>query len=247
MAAVNFLETRSLSRRFGGLTAVDGVDFRLAAGEIRAVIGPNGAGKTTLVSMICGRVPPSGGTILFDGEDITRLPPWERVGRGIVYTFQITSVFRNLSCFDNVALAAQRKLTLGRAPWQSVERRALASAVAAALERVELTERGDAIAATLPYGHQRLLEVAMSLALKPRLLVLDEPTQGLSEAEISNFCKLVREIAADATILLIEHNMDVVMELAQRITVMENGAILAEGTPAQITASPAVQRAYLGA
>jgi branched-chain amino acid transport system ATP-binding protein len=197
--------------------------------------------------MICGRVPPSGGTILFDGEDITRLPPWERVGRGIVYTFQITSVFRNLSCFDNVALAAQRKLTLGRAPWQSINSHALASAVAAALERVELTERGDAIAAALPYGHQRLLEVAMSLALQPKLLVLDEPTQGLSEAEIANFCRLVREIAADATILLIEHNMDVVMELAQRITVMENGAILAEGTPAEITADTAVQRAYLGA
>ena len=247
MAAVSFLETRALSRRFGGLTAVDQVDFRLEPGEIRAVIGPNGAGKTTLVSMICGRVAPSGGAILFDGTDITRLPPWERVARGIVYTFQITSVFRNLTCFDNVALAAQRALTLGKAPWHPVDQGALASAVTAALERVELMERSDTPAANLPYGHQRLLEVAMSLALKPKLLVLDEPTQGLSEAEITNFCKLVREIAADATILLIEHNMDVVMELAQRITVMNNGAILAEGTPAEITASPAVQQAYLGA
>jgi branched-chain amino acid transport system ATP-binding protein len=156
-------------------------------------------------------------------------------------------VFRNLSCFENVALAAQRALTLGKAPWHTVDHATLAASVANALERVELHERHDMPAANLPYGHQRLLEVAMSLALKPKLLVLDEPTQGLSEAEITNFCKLVREIAADATILLIEHNMDVVMELAQRITVMSNGAILAEGTPAEITANEAVQQAYLGA
>jgi branched-chain amino acid transport system ATP-binding protein len=244
---MSFLATQALTRRFGGLTAVDQVDFRLEPGEIRAVIGPNGAGKTTLVSMICGRVAPSAGQIRFDDADITRLPPWHRVARGIVYTFQITSVFRNLSCFENVALAAQRALTLGKAPWHPVDRAALASAVTEALERVELHQRGDTPASALPYGHQRLLEVAMSLALKPKLLVLDEPTQGLSEAEIANFCRLVREIAADATILLIEHNMDVVMALAQRITVMNNGAILAEGTPPEITANPAVQQAYLGA
>ena len=244
---MSFLETTGLTRRFGGLTAVDKVDFRLEPGEIRAVIGPNGAGKTTLVSMICGRVTPSDGTIRFAGADITRLPPWQRVARGIVYTFQITSVFRNLSCFENVALAAQRALTLGKAPWHSIDQATLAASVANALGRVELHERHETPAANLPYGHQRLLEVAMSLALKPKLLVLDEPTQGLSEAEITNFCKLVREIAADATILLIEHNMDVVMELAQRITVMNNGAILAEGTPAEITANAAVQQAYLGA
>jgi branched-chain amino acid transport system ATP-binding protein len=244
---VSFLETKGLSRRFGGLTAVDDVDFRLESGEIRAVIGPNGAGKTTLVSMICGRVAPSDGAILFDGADITRLPPWERVARGIVYTFQITSVFRNLSCFDNVALAAQRALSLGKAPWHAIDRSALTTAVTSALGRVHLNERSGTPAANLPYGHQRLLEVAMGLALKPKLLVLDEPTQGLSEAEITSFCALVRQIAADATILLIEHNMDVVMELAQRITVMSNGAILAEGTPAEITANAAVQQAYLGA
>jgi branched-chain amino acid transport system ATP-binding protein len=248
---MSFLETRALSRHFGGLTAVDRVDFRLDAGEIRAVIGPNGAGKTTLVSMICGRMPPSSGVILFGDADITRLAPWQRVARGIVYTFQITSVFRNLTCFENVALAAQRALTLGRSPWHPLDQDPLRHAVSDALRRVELHERHDTPAANLPYGHQRLLEVAMSLALKPKLLVLDEPTQGLSEAEISNFCRLVREIAqgpgVNATILLIEHNMDVVMELAQRITVMSNGAVLAEGTPAEITANAAVQQAYLGA
>jgi branched-chain amino acid transport system ATP-binding protein len=243
----NILEATSVTKQFGGLTAVNNVDFALEPGEIRAVIGPNGAGKTTLVSMICGRVAPSDGTIRFAGADITHLPPWQRVARGVVYTFQITSVFRNLSCFENVALAAQRALTLGKAPWHAIDQATLASSVARALERVELHERHETPAANLPYGHQRLLEVAMSLALKPKLLVLDEPTQGLSEPEITNFCKLVREIAADATILLIEHNMDVVMELAQRITVMNNGAILAEGTPAEITANAAVQQAYLGA
>ena len=147
---MSFLQTQDLTRRFGGLTAVDRVDFRLEPGEIRAVIGPNGAGKTTLVSMICGRVPASDGAIRFGDEDITRLPPWQRVARGIVYTFQITSVFRNLSCFENVALAAQRALTLGKAPWHAVDQATLTASVANALERVELHERHDTPAANLP-------------------------------------------------------------------------------------------------
>jgi branched-chain amino acid transport system ATP-binding protein len=246
VAAVSFLETRSLSRHFGGLAAVDTVDFALEEGEIRAVIGPNGAGKTTLVSLICGRIPPSAGTIRFRSHDITDLPAWRRVAHGIVYMFQITSVFRSLTCAENVALGAQRSLTLGRAPWQPVDRRELARLTDEALQRVGLAERADDQASTLPYGHQRLLELAMSLTLKPKLLILDEPTQGLSEAETVHFCNLVREMAQQTTILLIEHNMDVVMELAQRITVMENGAILADGSPAEITGNADVQRAYLG-
>jgi branched-chain amino acid transport system ATP-binding protein len=244
---VSFLETRALSRQFGGLAAVDRVDFALEEGEIRAVIGPNGAGKTTLVSLICGRIPPSAGTIQFRDHDITDLPAWRRVAHGIVYMFQITSVFRNLTCAENVALGAQRNLTLGRTPWRRVDRRELARLTDEALQRVDLAARANDQASTLPYGHQRLLELAMSLTLKPRLLILDEPTQGLSEAETVHFCKLVREVAQQTTILLIEHNMDVVMELAQRITVMENGAILADGSPAEITANTDVQRAYLGA
>lgn len=244
---MSFLETRALTRRFGGLTAVDTVDLALEPGEIRAVIGPNGAGKTTLVGMISGRIGPSAGTIRFEGADITNQPPWARVARGIAYTFQITSVFRNLSCFDNVALAAQRVLTLGRAPWRPLDHAALNAAVDEALARVQLEAQRDASVSSLAYGHQRLLEIAMGLALRPKLLILDEPTQGLSEAEITNFCAVVRQIARSATVLLIEHNMDVVMELAQRITVMSNGAILAEGTPAEITANAAVQQAYLGA
>ena len=222
------LETRGLSKSFGGLTAVSGVDFSIGRGEVRAVIGPNGAGKTTFVSLISGRIAPSAGTILFEGEDVTGLPAFRRVQRGIAYTFQITSIYANLTVAENVALAARGRGT--RAP----------------LERVGLADRSDQVAGTLAYGHQRLLEVAMGLALKPKLLILDEPTQGLSDAEIDNFTGLVREVAKDATVLLIEHNMPVVMELAHRITVLDRGMILAEGTPEEIHANAAVQSAYLG-
>jgi branched-chain amino acid transport system ATP-binding protein len=247
---MTLLTTEGLSRHFGGVLAVDAVDFSLAQGEIRAVIGPNGAGKTTLVSMICGRVPPSAGHITFEGVDITRMKPWNRVELGIVYTFQITSVFENLTCFDNVALAVQRSQARGaesrrRSLWRGGQRH-LARDVESALDCVGLTSRGTALASTLSYGHQRLLELAIGLALHPKLLILDEPTQGLTEEEIAAFCGLVREIARDATVLLIEHNVSVVMELAHRITVMNNGGILAEGEPAEIKADPDVQRAYLG-
>jgi branched-chain amino acid transport system ATP-binding protein len=234
------LTTRNLGKHYGGLHAVDGVDFAIMPGEIRAVIGPNGAGKTTFVSLICGRVPPSSGQIVFDGNDITDLPAHDRVRRGIAYTFQITSVFSNLTAYDNVALSVQRTLTDGRS------KRRLHAGVMSALERTGLANRADTFAGALSYGHQRLLEVAMGLALKPRLLILDEPTQGLSDGEIAGFMDLVREIARDATVLLIEHNMQVVMGLADRITVMNAGKILAEGTPEQIRANAEVQRAYLG-
>lgn len=234
------LTTRDLRKNYGGLRAVDGVDFSLQPGEIRAIIGPNGAGKTTFVSLVCGRVMPSSGTIIFDGNDITDLPAYRRVRRGIAYTFQITSVFAHLSAYDNVALPMQRTLTDGRS------RAKLHAGVMTALERTGLADRANSLAGTLSYGHQRLLEVAMGLALKPRLLILDEPTQGLSDGEIAGFMDLVREIAQDATVLLIEHNMQVVMGLADRITVMNAGKILAEGTPEDIRANDEVQRAYLG-
>jgi branched-chain amino acid transport system ATP-binding protein len=240
------LETRGLVRSFGGLMAVDGVHFRVAAGEIRALIGPNGAGKTTLVSLISGRLAPTGGRVLFDGRDVTDLPPWRRVALGIVYTFQVTSVFRRLTARDNVALAAQRRLMRGGLAHLALPRGALDPRVDAALARVGLASAADTLAGTLPYGHQKLLEVAMALALEPRLLILDEPTQGLTQGEIGGFVALVREVARGATVLLIEHNVGVVLELAGRITVMDKGAILAEGTPAEIEAHPDVQRAYLG-
>jgi branched-chain amino acid transport system ATP-binding protein len=247
MAAVTLLATQGLSRRFGGLRAVDDVDFVLPFGEIRAIIGPNGAGKTTFVSLICGRVPPSAGRVTFEGQDITRLAAHRRVKRGIAYTFQITSVFGNLPVFDNVALAAQNAMQRERPGWRPLDTTELERRVRGALERVGLGDRPRTRATELAYGHQRLLEVAMGLALAPKLFILDEPTQGLSDSEIAGFCELVRGIARGTTILLIEHNMDVVMALADRITVMERGRILAEGSPAEIKANEAVQRAYLGA
>jgi branched-chain amino acid transport system ATP-binding protein len=232
-----------LSRSFGGLKAVDRVDIALSAGEIRAVIGPNGAGKTTFVSLLSGRIAPSSGSVVFEGEDITALPAHRRVRRGIAYTFQITSIFPRLTVFDNVALSVQRALlhegSLGAA---NLRRGAME-----ALERTGLADRARDISGNLAYGHQRLLEVAMGLALKPRLLILDEPTQGLSDGEIEGFVGLVRRIAEDATVLLIEHNMPLVMQLAHRITVFDRGRILAEGTPDEIRDDRAVQDAYLGA
>lgn len=224
------LSTQNLSRDFGGLQAVHDVDFTLPKGEIRALIGPNGAGKTTFVSLLIGRLSPSGGRISFDGHDITDEPAHKRVRRGMAYTFQITSIFGRLSLQENVALAAGQT---GLSP-------------ASALHKVGLAERAQDIAGDLSYGHKRLLEIAMGLAQRPRLLILDEPTQGLSEGETAQFNALIRDLVPETTILLIEHNMNVVMELAETITVLNFGEILAEGAPADIRANKAVQAAYLG-
>ncbi|MDE0715842.1 MAG: ABC transporter ATP-binding protein [Gammaproteobacteria bacterium] len=234
---MNLLEARDVSRHFGGLRAVDGVDLSLEDRGIHAIIGPNGAGKTTFVSLLCGRLSCSAGTIRFDGEDITGLPAWRRARRGIAYTFQITSIFPRLTVRENLAIAVQGCSTRREDPGPRVTD---------ILARVDLPDRTGEAAGTLPYGHQRLLEVGMGLALAPRLLILDEPTQGLSDSEINHFCGLVRNIAWDAAVLLIEHNMRVVMELADRITVLDHGRVLSRGTPAQIRSDPAVQAAYLG-
>ena len=230
------LSARGLTRDFGGLRAVDQVNFDLPHGQIRALIGPNGAGKTTFVSLLSGRLAPSSGTVMFDGVDITPLPAHARVRLGIAYTFQITSVFGNLSLFDNVALAVQR----------TAARDKVHAATMTALDRVGLADRAGQIARAQSYGHQRLLEVAMGLALDPKLLILDEPTQGLSDGEIASFIDLVQTIAETTTVLLIEHNMAVVMSLAERITVLVQGRVLAEGTSDQIRANDEVQAAYLG-
>ena len=234
MAAL--IQTRDLTLHFGGLRAVEGVDFTLNAGEIHALIGPNGAGKTTFVSLLSGRRMPQSGTILLAGEDITHLPAHLRVRKGIAYTFQITSIFPRLTVFDNVALAVQSQGTA------DLTRRTRAALARVGLEGLERQE-----AQTLSYGHQRLLELAMGLALDPRVLILDEPTQGLAASEIDSFTRLVEGLVPETTVLLIEHNMEVVMDLATRITVLNFGKVLATGTPAEIRANPAVQEAYLGA
>lgn len=234
MAAM-ILSARGLTKHYDGIKAVENVDFDLTVGQVHALIGPNGAGKTTFVSLLSGRIAPSAGTITFDGANITHLPAHIRVARGIAYTFQITSIYANLPVFDNVALAIQRKGS-----------KRLQADTMAALDRVGLADRAEQVAGTLAYGHQRLLEIAMGLSMTPKLLILDEPTQGLANSEIDAFNALIRELRPQTTVLLIEHNMDVVMDLADQITVLNFGETLATGTPAEIRANPAVQAAYLG-
>ena len=233
---MSLLSTRGLSKSFAGLQAVQNVDFDLPKGQIRALIGPNGAGKTTLVSMLCGRIVPTLGTVSFDGQDISHLPAHKRINLGMAYTFQITSVFANLTVEENVALAARRRLKGAD----------VAEHVLSALEKVGLQDRLDQRAGDQSYGHQRLLEIAMGLVQNPRLLILDEPTQGLADSEIDEFKALIRGLAPKTTILLIEHNMSVVMETADMVSVLNFGQILAEGTPAEIHANADVQAAYLG-
>jgi branched-chain amino acid transport system ATP-binding protein len=245
-AVAPILATQALSKHFGGVAAVNAVTLEVGRGEIRAVIGPNGAGKTTLVGMICGRHEPTSGRIHYEGRDITRLRPWDRLMLGIVYTFQVTSIFKGLSCYENVALPAQRKLMRGVTARLVPGEAEVTRRVQAALEAVGLAGFAEQRADELAYGHQRLLEIAMALATGPRLLILDEPTQGLAEGEIAALCELVRRIARESTVLVIEHNMQVVLALADRVTVMDGGEILAEGTPAEIERHPGVQKAYLG-
>ena len=238
MAAVNLLETKNLSRSFGGIRAVHDVSFNLPKGQISALIGPNGAGKTTFVSLLCGRVEADAGRVLFNGEDITHLPSHKRINKGIAYTFQITSIFSRLSLSENISLAVLRRKNI-----KSIN---VEDEIDAALDGVGLLERKDQIAGDMSYGHQRLLEIAMGLAQKPKLLILDEPTQGLAQSEIEGFNALLKTITDRTTILLIEHNMDVVMEIADKITVLNFGEILAEGTPKEIRNNNDVQAAYLG-
>ncbi len=196
--------------------------------------------------MICGRLRPSAGTVRFEGRDITTMPSWRRVTAGIVYTFQVTSIYGSLAVRENVALAAQRRLMASPGAWLRIREPALAARVEDSLRTLGLDESAGRLAGELPYGHQRLLEVAMGLALEPRLLILDEPTQGLAEHEIDTFCERVRDIASRATVMLIEHNMRVVLRLASRITVMDRGRVIADGDPASVESDREVQRAYLG-
>lgn len=240
------LQTKALSKSFGGLKAVLPVNLRLEQGEIRAIIGSNGAGKTTLVSMVSGRIDATSGQVHFNGRDITKLRVWHRVALGIVYTFQVTSIFGDLTIYENVALAAQRRLTRRTLDRVVLREKTLVDRIDAALAEVGLEHVVDEQAGLLPYGHQKLLEIAMALALRPKVLILDEPTQGLAPEEITALCQRIREISQEVTILLIEHNMTVVLELATAITVMDKGAIIADGTPSEIEADDRVQEAYLG-
>ena len=238
MAAMSILETKGLTKIYGGLAANTDIDFTLAKGKVTALIGPNGAGKSTFVGMVSGRTAATRGRVYFEGQDISHLPAHRRIQLGLAYTFQITSVFRCLSVYENIELAAGR--TLANKPSLLKEK------VRTVLERVGIADRADQIAGELSYGHQRILEIAMGLAQDPKLFILDEPTQGLAETEVDDFIALIRSLAGETTILLIEHNMRVVMATADFITVLDQGMVLAEGTPEEIHQNKAVQAAYLG-
>jgi branched-chain amino acid transport system ATP-binding protein len=248
-AAGQLLRLDSVSRHFGTLKAVSDVSFAMKPGELRAVIGPNGAGKTTFFNLISGLLPPTAGTVWFDGHDITHEAVAKRVGRGIVRTFQITEVFPELTVFENIRIGVETAARLNSRPFVSRSVRvALDRRIKELIETVDLGGKEDRIVGELAHGDQRVVEVAMALGLKPRLLLLDEPTAGMGDTETEHMVGLVRRLHAEqgVSILFIEHDMNIVFGIAQRITVLDQGRKLAKGTPDQISADPKVRAAYLG-
>jgi branched-chain amino acid transport system ATP-binding protein len=239
------LSTSALTVRFGGLTALNGVDFKVRREEIRAVIGPNGAGKSTFFNCLTGVVRPTSGRIVFNGEDITALPPNRVSQKGIARSYQITNILPNATTLENVRIAAQSR----RHGWSMLTHHAsfrdIMEKSEAVLASVGLSGKSYELAANLSHGEQRNLEIGIALATEPTLLCLDEPTAGMSPAETRDTIQLVSGIAKALTILIVEHDMQVVMELAHRITVLHYGEILAEGTPAEIQQNPRVQEVYL--
>ena len=249
LAARPLLETRELTIRFGGHVAVNAVSCAFRPGELTCIVGPNGAGKTTYFNLISGQLPPSAGQILLDGEDVTRLPVSHKTRRGIGRAFQLTSLFPQLSVLENVRLAVQARQQRGIdlfSMWS--HHRDLQAEAMAILERVALAGKRHLTVASLPHGDQRKLEVGILLALQPRVFMFDEPTAGMSVDEVPVILDLIREIRQDRskTVLLVEHKMDVVRSLADRIIVLHNGTLVADGDPAEVIASPVVQQAYLG-
>ena len=246
---MNVLEINNVTKRFGNLVAVRDVSLNVAKGELCAIIGPNGAGKTTFFNLISGFFPPTSGSIIFDGQDITRLSTHERVTRGMARTFQITEIFPELTVFENVRIAAEVSSGYRLRPWISRSEGAkLLARVEETLKMVALDAKAHRLVGELAHGDQRAAEIAMALALKPHLLLLDEPTAGMGDQETFQITQLIRRLHRDSnyTIVLIEHDMRVVFHLADRITVLDQGALLAEGMPHEIAADAAVQAAYLG-
>lgn len=243
------LECKRLVRRFGALVAVDDVDLTVERGEIRAVIGPNGAGKSTVFNLITSVLKPSAGRVIFAGEDITGLPVHQVAQKGIARTFQLCHVFPALSVRENVRIAAQAR---DRRRWRFLGGGSVLSSSSvvadAAIERMRLAALADVTAAMLSHGDQRLLEVAMAIAQKPRLLMLDEPTQGLSIEETARAVQILKDMLAegDLSVLLVEHDMEVVFKLADNITVLHRGRVIADGSPAAVRGNAQVRSAYLG-
>ncbi len=237
------LHAEGLTRRFGGIVAVSDVSLALETGILHAVIGPNGAGKSTLVNLLAGDLPPTEGRITLSGQDVTRAPDWRRCRLGLGRMFQRSNVLRPMTVRENVRLAAQPTRARG---FGLLRRPVYDDAIAAILSRVGLRDQADAIAGTLSHGRLRLLEIAIALAGDPTVLLLDEPLAGMGTDERRPIADLIRALAADHAVLLIEHDMDVVFSRADRITVMTEGRVLIEGTPEDVRASDAVRDAYLG-
>ena len=241
------LAIRGLTKSFGGLRATDGVDLDVLEGETRAIIGPNGAGKTTLIGQLAGDLRPDAGAIRFAGRDVTRLDTPVRSRLGLARSFQITSIFRNFSALDNVALTVQAHSGHSFRFWRPAHaERALREPARAVLESVGLGARADVLAANLAHGEQRQLEIAMALAAKPRLLLLDEPVAGMGLEESQRMVRFRGAFRGRVTIVLVEHDMDVVFSLADRISVMVYGRIIATGTPEEVRGNEQVRKAYLG-
>jgi branched-chain amino acid transport system ATP-binding protein len=243
------LEARKLRKEFGGLVAVDDVDLKIRAGTFHSIIGPNGAGKTTLFNLLSRTLDPTSGTVIFRGRDITHVPVQRIAHLGMGRSFQITNIFPNLTAFENIRLACQ---ALGRDNFKMLNRagdfKQYEERTWAVIQQVGLSERATMIARSLPHGDQRKLELGMILAADPEVLLLDEPTAGMAGEQVPEFIALIQKVQKDGnkTIVLVEHNMSVVMHASMVITVMHQGAILAEGTPAEIAANKTVQSAYLG-
>ncbi len=253
LPAAAVLETQNLSVRFGGHVAVDRVSCRFEAGTLTAIVGPNGAGKTTYFNLISGQLPASEGRVLLNGADLTGLPAPLRTRRGLGRAFQLTQLFPRLTVQENLRLAVQaREQGRGRAGLDLLrvwlDRREWIAETTDLLQQVHLSERADALAASLPHGDQRKLEVAILMALDPLVYMFDEPTAGMSQDDVPVVLDLIRQLKSkrDRCILLVEHKMDVVRELSDRIIVLHNGQLVADGEPAEVIASPVVQQAYLG-
>jgi len=245
--ADHILETRNLSKEFKGFTAVSDLNLRVSRGHIHALIGPNGAGKTTVFNLLTKFHIPTTGTILFNGNDITREKPADIALRGIIRSFQISAVFPNLTPLENVRLALQRKTGTSYHFWRSAEPlKKLDPQAMELLESVGIAEFAHEVTGELAYGRKRALEIATTLALEPELMLLDEPTQGMGAEDVAKITSLVKRVSAGRTILMVEHNLKVVATLADRITVLQRGAILAEGGYAEVSTNPQVLEAYMG-
>ena len=242
------LHTEGLTKRFGGIVAVDSVDFELEAGELTSLIGPNGAGKTTFFNLLTGALRPTEGTITFEGRDITNTSPQETALLGIHRSFQITNIFPNSTVLENVRIASQAHSNSSWRFWRNVN--TYSDQIEEAhriLERVGLAERTHELAAALSHGEKRKLEVAIALAGDPEVLLLDEPNAGVSSESVGDIITLIEDVAEDHAVLLVEHNMDIVMTVSDRIVVLNQGSVIADDVPEQVRGDPKVQQVYLGA